>query len=152
MSAHTTLLPCSIHNAFVFVFQMPAGLICKIMKQTEASQAHVDLMLQAAHQLLPPCHLAAPRGAHSSSQCAAFTVHQELACSWEGGGEIKVGFHFKQAGWMYNSFPTSSRFDPASPLSVKFWQETGTKHQLNKDKLCFFCQAKRKKKGGGGME
>lgn len=52
---------------------------------------------------------------------------------------------------MYNSFPTSSRFDPASPLSVKFWQETGTKHQLNKDKLCFFCQAKRKG-GGGGNE
>lgn len=49
---------------------------------------------------------------------------------------------------MCNSFPTSSRFDPASPLSVKFWQETGTKHQLNKDELCFFCQAKRK--GGGG--
>lgn len=41
-----------------------------------------------------------------------------------------------------------SHFDPASPLSAEFWQETGTKHQLNKDELCFFCQAKKKKVGG----
>lgn len=78
--------------------------------------------------------------------------HPPLCCvrNWltTGGGVGEVNksrfFCFKHAGQTYNSLPTSSRFHPAIPLSAEFWQETGTKHQLNKDQLCFFCQAKKK--------
>lgn len=57
-------------------------------------------------------------------------------------------FCFKQGGQTCNSLTTSSCFDPASPLSAEFCQETGTKHQL-KTSYAFSVKQKRKEEEGG---